>query len=380
MSETLSTSESLPPTPALLSPTPQPTSESVTIDAIDAGWLSAALQVPVRDVEVAPVAVGEGFMSELARVAIDYDDAVSQSRLPPSVVAKTPSREPGSVALGQLLRLWEREARFYLDVAPRLPVRTPQCYYAGGNEQSGLWSLLLEDLGELQIGDQVAGATQQQAETAVDWLARFHGQAANEPALQQLPWLPDVATDPMYQGLQPMLEAVWPAFVEKFGECCPEGTLPVIERCTSQLSRLLAEKPMAPTVIHADYRLDNLFFGSDGELVPIDWQAPAQGQGLYDLAYFMGGCLDIEDRRRLERDLLQRWSEGVQRAGGTTLPPDELWQEYRRMVLIVMTIQALLMGQLDLTVNERAVQLSRRTTERMYTAGADLEVGSLVDR
>jgi hypothetical protein len=43
-----------------------------------------------------------------------------------------------------------------------------------------------------------------------------------------------------------------------------------------------------------------------------------------------------------------------------------------------MTIQALLMGQLDLTVNDRAVQLSLRTTERMYTAGADLEVGSLL--
>ena len=357
-----------------------PTSQPVTIDRIDATWLSTALQTPVRDVEVEPVAVGEGFMSEVARIAIDYAGSASAAAsLPHSVVAKVPTTEPGSVALGQMLRVWEREARFYLDVAPRLPVRTPECYHAAGDEESGLWSLLLEDLSELQLGDQVAGATEDQAISAVDWLARFHGQAATEPALQNLSWLPDVATDPMYQGLQPMLEAVWPSFAEQFADCCPDRTLEVVEQSKQQLSQLLADKPTPPTVIHADYRLDNLFFGDGGELVPIDWQAPALGQPLYDLTYFMCGCLNVEDRRRLERDLLQRWSDGVQQAGGTTLTGDELWHEYRRMVLVVMTIQALLMGQLDLTVNERAVQLSLRTTERMYTAGADLEVGTLLD-
>ena len=40
---------------------------------------------------------------------------------------------------------------------------------------------------------------------------------------------------------------------------------------------------------------------------------------------------------------------------------------------------ALLMGQMDLTINERGVALANTATERIFTAGADLAVGELID-
>lgn len=342
---------------------------------VDAQWVSQALGTAVEDVEVTPIAVGAGFMSEILRLRITYGPDAGD--LPTSLIAKLPSTAPGSVELGQLLRAWEREARFYLDVAPRLPLRTARCHYAGGDEEEGLYALLLEDLGSLVLGDQVAGASLAQAETAIDWLARFHGRAATEPALQDLPWLPDVATDPMYQGLQPMLDLVWPQFVDTYRDCCPGDSLQTVERARHGLSDELRRMPVPPTVVHADFRPDNLFFGGGGELVPVDWQAPARAQGLYDLTYFLTCGLPIELRRAHEHELLQRWADGVRDAGGEV--PVELWEEYRRMVLLVMTIGALLMGQLDITVNERAVELGRTTVERMYTAGIDHDVRTLLD-
>ena len=47
---------------------------------------------------------------------------------------------------------------------------------------------------------------------------------------------------------------------------------------------------MPHTIIHGDYRLDNLFFGtdeSDYELAVIDWQIASRGGAAYDVAYFI---------------------------------------------------------------------------------------------
>jgi Ecdysteroid kinase-like family len=349
-----------------------------SLSGLTAEWLTGVLGVAVTGVESTPIAIGEGFMSSMARLELTYGETF-EPELPRTLVAKLPSEEPGSVALGQMLRLWEREARFYLDVAPHLPVRTARCYFAGGDQSTGLWSLLLEDLGDMETGDQVLGATLAQAEAAVDWLAQFHGFSALTPALQRLDWLPDVSTDPMYLALEPMLEAVWPRFVEMYGDVCPPGSIEIVEKSKSRLTESLSDKAMAPTILHADYRLDNLFFGSDGEVVVIDWQAPALGQALYDLAYFVTGSCSVALRRSAERDLVRRWSDGVRRAGGTVLAEEEVWREYRRAVLSAMTIIALLAGQLDITVNERAVALAHQTLERMYTAGLDLEVSDFLD-
>src|SRR5687767_6039053 len=98
-----------------------------TLDQLTPEWPSGALGAQVVDARVTPIAEGEGFMGRLGRVALTY---ASGAEGPTTVVAKLPTDEPGAVALGQMLQVWEREARFYLELAPVLPVRTPRCYYA----------------------------------------------------------------------------------------------------------------------------------------------------------------------------------------------------------------------------------------------------------
>lgn len=346
-----------------------------TIDDFTTEWLSEVLRAPVTGVRSEHIAVGEGFTSVLARLSLTYDGDAGTA--PATVIAKLPSEEPGAVALGQLLKLWEREARFYADVAPTLPVRTARNYFSGGDAETGLFTVVMEDLGQYRVGDQLAGSSQEDAEAAIDWLAPFHARWWGRDDLDAFSWLPRVKTDPMFQGLQPMLEAVWPAFIEKFGNDVPSQALEWVDRSQHRLSEHLAEEPLAPTIIHSDYRLDNLFFTGE-EVIPVDWQAPAVGQAMYDVAYFMQTCLLPERRRALERDLIARWADALRR-DGVALPRDEdLWNEYRRMTLIVMLIAGLLFGQLDFTVNERAAELGRACASRVMTAGVDLGVDEFV--
>jgi len=345
-----------------------------TLAALTPEWLSEALDTAVIDARVTPIAEGEGFMGRLARVEPIYGEGAGG---PASMVAKIPTDDPGSVAIGQMLAVWEREANFYLELAPRLPVRTPQCFYAGGDADSGIFAVLLEDLSPFVGGDQIVGATPAQAEAAISWLGAFHAAESGGGDAAEMAWLPATANSPMYQGLGPMLEAVWPGFVDRFGSHTPPDTLGWVERMIPRWNECMAEQLLPITIVHADFRIDNLFFDG-GTVIAIDWQSVALGEGLYDVAYFMGGSVPTDQRRATERSLVSRYGATL-RARGVEVPRDDvLFDQYRRAVLVAMTVGALLMGQLDLTVNQRAVDLARVAIERMYTTGKDLAVGDLV--
>lgn len=347
-----------------------------SLDGLTPAWLSGALGAEVVGAEVTTIAEGEGFMGRLGRVDLTYADGAGADS-PAAVVAKLPTDEPGAVMLGQMLRVWEREAKFYRELAPKLPVRTPRAYYADGDHDSGIYALLLEDLSPYQCGDQLAGATPEQAAAGVEWLARFHAAESGGGHSAGMDWVPVTATDPMYQSLGPMLEAVFPVFLEKFGGLLPPGTAGWVEQMVPRWGQTMAEQWLPPTLVHADFRVDNLFFDGD-TVIALDWQSIALGEGIYDLAYFVGGSLPTPLRRELERDLVQSYGLTMREHGADVPLGDDLWDAYRRAVLMAMTVAALLMGQLDLTVNQRAVDLANVAVQRIYTTGADLEVGGLI--
>jgi hypothetical protein len=59
------------------------------------------------------------------------------------------------------------------------------------------------------------------------------------------------------------------------------------------------------SLLHGDYRLDNLMFGPDADdVVAIDWQTLTVGPPGRDLAYFLGTSLAVEQRRAEEPELV----------------------------------------------------------------------------
>ena len=126
---------------------------------LTASWLTAAIGAgPVADFAVERI--GTGQMSECYRVRLTYADAgCPPVRGPESVVLKVAATDPMSRQTGLALGLYEREVRFYGDIAPRLGGPVAPCYHAAVDTSTGAFDLLLGDAGPAVVGDEIAGAT-----------------------------------------------------------------------------------------------------------------------------------------------------------------------------------------------------------------------------
>src|SRR6201995_1594886 len=99
--------------------------------ALTAEWLTAALRqsggldVDVVDVSLAPI--GTGQMCASVRMTLRYD---RDHAAPSTLVAKLRAADETSRATALALRIYENEVRFYQQLAPHLPIRTPSVYYA----------------------------------------------------------------------------------------------------------------------------------------------------------------------------------------------------------------------------------------------------------
>ena len=68
-------------------------------------------------------------------------------------------------------------------------------------------------------------------------------------------------------------------FVGRFGDLVGKEKMEVIDDAQERLEDLLAPLARDPwTLLHGDYRLDNIMFRSNGEIVVIDYQLLCKGR------------------------------------------------------------------------------------------------------
>lgn len=264
---------------------------------LTAEWLTAAIGAgPVADFSVERI--GTGQMSECYRIRLDYADGAAGPDRPESVVLKVAATDPVSRQTGLALGLYEREVRFYGDIAPRLGGPIAPCYHAAVDTSTGAFDLLLGDAGPAVVGDEIAGATAEQAHLCVVELGRLHGPLLGDTALAEAPWLN--RDSPLNQA---MIAPLYAGFVDRYGDqIAPEHRV-VCERLVASFDGYLAQEAAPDRVqglMHGDYRLDNLLFGTAGAdrpLTVVDWQTVSWGPALTDLSYFLGCALPTQDRR-----------------------------------------------------------------------------------
>ena len=221
--------------------------------------------------------------------------------------------------------------RFYQQLAPDLPVRTPRAFHAAIEAGTTSFDLLLEDCAPAQPGDQLVGCTPEQAVPAIDQLVQLHAARWDDPALPSVAWLHrdrEAGQELMAQ----LLPNLWDAFRTRY-----DGDLgPDVHRAGDILFAALDGYLLADTrpwtIVHGDYRLDNLLFDPEpgGPVTVLDWQMCSTGPGLHDVAYFIGAGLVPEDRRAVEEDLVRRYHDGLVAAGVTGYDADRAWHDYRR--------------------------------------------------
>ncbi|MDQ4047758.1 MAG: ecdysteroid 22-kinase family protein, partial [Actinomycetota bacterium] len=182
---------------------------------------------------------------------------------------------PAAGSIPGLLGMFERELRFYREVAPTVGVRVPACYDAQ-ETQSG-YRLVLEDLSTWRDGaDPVSVAA---------LLAHLHRRWERR-ADARWPWL-DRSVPAAADEIGRLYDEVW-AMVSERPEVTPllrevgetyVGQVAQLERSESEFGR--------PTLIHGDASWRNIRSSASGEIALVDWEDVRLATGELDLAWFL---------------------------------------------------------------------------------------------
>ena len=345
-------------------------------DALRAGGVIDDATVTSATHEV--LGEGAGFIGQLARVSLTYDRAVEGA--PATLIAKMPALDPGAREIAGLYGLYEREFRFYRELADEITFRTPSCYYSDGDAEKVEYILLLEDLGATgRAGDQVEGCTAAEANLALGQLAQHHARWWNDPRLTQIPWM-QPGIDLVNGAMEQSYPAVWERSLELFGDRMPQPVREVLPTLAPRITALMDSMDRPMTIGHGDYRLDNLFFGnpgSDYELAVLDWQSPTMVWCAYDIAYFLYSNVEIETRRAHEMDILREYHRTLVDNGVSDYAFELLVEDYRASLLVSLGIWIVNAGTLD-TANERGKALFDLFFDRLCAAIMDHDALALL--
>jgi hypothetical protein len=275
-------------------------------DDLTADWLSAAIGGGTVE-EFSTERIGTGQMSECYRVALTYADGASG---PQSVVLKVAASDPASRQTGLALGLYEREVRFYTDIAPRIDGPVAPCHSSGYDGETGVFHLLLGDAAPAAVGDEIRGATVEQALLALSELGRVHAPLLGKAEMADVEWLN--RESPMNQALITQLYA---GFSARYADRISSEHREVCERLVASFDAYVAEAPdVVHGLVHGDYRLDNMLFGQPGAdrpLTVVDWQTVTWGPSTIDVAYFVGCALPDEIRRENYDALLGAYHDAL---------------------------------------------------------------------
>ncbi len=222
-----------------------------------------------------------------------------------------------------------REVFFYQFLAPLLPLPTPRCLLARIDLDRGESFLLLDEVREATLGCQRTGLSAHQARAAIRGLAAAHAMHWAKTDRPPLPTLRNLVTrTAVYtaEDIEARFAAIWPRVAASlhFGLSRPVRLFG--DRMMGNIERTLQPLNTSPaTLVHGDYRAENLFFQGRARTtsaIAFDWEQVALGSGLIDLARLLVGGLGPRVRFR-EHELIQLYHSAL-RSGGVI---DFSWQD-----------------------------------------------------
>jgi Ecdysteroid kinase-like family len=352
-------------------------------DELGPDWWTAALQsrgalgsvTSVATAEAAPIGVGVGILSLLWRVMFTYENGSG----PATAILKLPHTVEGARQTADAFNFYGREVNFYREAAHRTSLGTPEVYAAEYDPDTKDFLLVLEDLGDRRQSDQLDGCSVEDALVAAKELAGHHAWWWNDAEIIDADWTVRTCDPPNPQALPPTLRQAWPLIESEFSHLLPGPLLEAARRmpdvCVELLERL-SEPPM--TLLHGDYRLDNLFFDDSDEdpVVAVDWQICGLGRAPYDIAYFMSQSLTPEDRKAADEQVVRAYHDALRAGGVEDYSFEQCWDDYRLGILFC-SVYPLNAGALDL-VNDRARALFEAMLDRSAKAILDLDALELM--
>ena len=310
-------------------------------DELDNEWLSNALGRSVENFEIRPIGEGKGNLGDLVLVSLENGE---------QVVAKFAANRQESLNAAKRSGLFEREIKFYLELAPKLDLRLPTLFASAYDPSSAYFIMLLEYLEPIKDSDSINGIGVDYTRQVLTELSKLHTQGRD---LVDTPWVQTMISQHRINNLTIMIERGWPVLQEICGELVdPLKDINLIERFLETMSYL---NTLDQTIVHGDVKPDNLIISNQGVVI-IDWQGFGTGPPAWDIAYCMCQCLTTEERRTYESELL------------STYPHDLVGYEESLFFGIVIACALPLLGNPD---DPRLGKLVEVTAERTISAMSD---------
>ena len=314
---------------------------------ITAHWLNQVLESCGHHVSIASIhreSVGTGQMAHNERYRFTFDGDAGDA--PGSVVIKFPSPSEESRAAGASGG-YRNEVRFYTDLAADLSIVVPDCLHGAVSDDSTSFTLVLEDLAPAKQGDQIEGASDEQILASVENLAGLHAPRWGDTTLADIGWLRSSGGEAVAY-----VELFTPMFIDRYRDRLSDRARMVFEEFGAKSASWIEREPATPTLVHGDYRVDNLMFATafgGAPVTAVDWQTIGVGCGLRDVAYLLGNSAEPDARRRHEAEALERYR--IAMAGlGVELSTDDVLAMYRHGTFqgpFITMLGSIAVGQTD---------------------------------
>ncbi|WP_269537964.1 phosphotransferase [Cerasicoccus fimbriatus] len=346
-----------------------------SIDEISPAWVTEILrsggaiqQASITQIESRILGQDIGFLSVVARLGLTYD--AKEPNAPEAVVIKIETQHEKLREIGQEVQAFQREIRFYKDVAPAVDVRLPKIYFACDEPPN--MAIVMEDLSYCRAGDQVQGMDLDLVLATAAIIGRLQAKYWNNDALASLDWMPET------NDIEFNFDANWDSCEQHFGHLIPEEGKALGRRMKAHIPWLFNEIAHRPkTIVHNDLREDNLLFdesGAETEVIILDWQLATRSMGVFDVARLMAASALPEKRRGHEIEILRAWYAALVAEGVT----DYYWQEALydlRLALLQFICFPVKFHTAFIGNSGRSAELTKVIFSRGFASAIDLQAG-----
>lgn len=323
---------------------------------------------PARELTKATIGDDRGFLSQTVRV--ETSRSRPSSHLPETFVVKIRPDDEVSRKAEAVLNGFEREVRFYADVAGGTDARLSEIYFADSDNDGA--ALVMEDLTHFKGGDQVIGLSHQQVSSVVDAIAPIHAAYWNHPKLDDFHWAPTAD----HFNLDSFADA-WPAFEEEYGLRIGPDARSIGRYLACHIDSLEAKVASRPrSIVHGDLRADNILFGMDehvGQVMILDWQLVMRNLAALDIARLYGGSEPILERSSRHRDVVALWHDALARSGVENYSEDDAWNDFRLAALHCISIPVKVHALFSKTPFKRGAQLRDAMAQRFFACAVEVD-------
>ena len=346
--------------------------ESVTVE-----WLLTLVQhdkemdgEDITHIAYRQVGDGIGQSGEFSRVT-----AATASGLTKNYFLKLRAPLDGMHQVALHYRMYEKEIKFYTELAGQMSARTPQIFYSEFDKENEKIVLLMEFMDGWHSPDQIVGATDRQIRSAIKALAKISAPLWGKTST--IEWLPTYA-DGYLRETQYDMQACAPIFAERFMNALPIARQD-FDRMISGWPLIMDKLCEAPlTFTHDDFRVENLFFSADdSEVAVIDWQLIAAIRPSWDFAYLISTNIQTDMRRANQQDYIDLYLAELAEHGVNYAEAD--LREDMKWTLLGNASIPVIGGANFVISNARSFELFQQMSVRLFETVLDFDALSVLN-